>query len=160
MNRLVARIELHNGIRLSVYEASLPLVIGRDASCEICVPISRISRQHCEIYLQDDELYILDTSTNGTMVGGRRLIGEATSLQGRTDILLTNDVTITITPCAIDEFSEDRRFKTDRRYDERRRTDRRTADVSVVNFERRADGTRRVSQRRVDSRRSVAASGN
>jgi pSer/pThr/pTyr-binding forkhead associated (FHA) protein len=159
MNRLVARIELDSSISLSIYESNLPLLIGRDSSCEICVPQARVSRQHCELFLESNVLCLKDTSTNGTMVGNRRLIGESTSIQDRTDILLTNEVTIAITPYAVSECSGDRRVTPDRRQDDRRKQERRTADVSVVNFERRGDGTRRRAQRRVSTRRSIGASG-
>ena len=154
MNRLVARIEVENGISFSIYEASLPLLIGRDSSCEICVPVACVSRQHCELFLEDDALCLRDTSTNGTMVGSRRLVGQSISIQDRTDILLTGEVTITITPCPIGESSEDERIKPERRRDERRSEERRTADVSVVNFERRREEPRRSTQRRAVSRRS------
>jgi hypothetical protein len=157
MNRLVARIELHNGIKLSVYESSLPVVIGRDSDCEICIPISRISRHHCELYLEDDELHLRDTSTNGTIVAKRNLIGESVLIEGRTDVRLTKDVALAITPCDLSRAAEERRFKPDRRRHQRRQWDRRTADVSVVDFERRQDGTRRIGDRRVRPRRSASA---
>ena len=103
MNRLVARIELENGISFSVAEGSLPLLIGRGSSCGLCVPIPHISRRHCELYLENDVLCLRDMSSNGTTVGSKRLKGESISIQGRTQILIAGEARITVTPADLDE---------------------------------------------------------
>lgn len=154
MNRLVAKIELDNGVRFSVYEDSLPLLIGRDSSCDICIPISQVSRQHCELYIENDALCIRDLSTYGTMIGGRKLNGESTSIQGPTTIRVAREAMIKITPSATGDMSEDRRLILERRHANRRQRVRRTTNVTVVQFERRLESNRRSSQRRADARRS------
>jgi flagellar motor switch/type III secretory pathway protein FliN len=52
-----------------------PLVrIGRDASCHLQLPASTVSREHCEIRVEEDRLWIVDLeSTSGTWVNGYRL---------------------------------------------------------------------------------------
>ncbi len=155
MSQVIAKIEMDNGISFSVKKASLPLSMGRDRSCEICVPVSRVSRHHCELYLEDEVLCIRDISTNGTLVGSKKINRESIPLHGRTPIVLTDNAMLTITPYDENEMLADRRLDSERRAAERRRFDRRTSDVSVVQFERRRDGTRRVAQRRTESRRSA-----
>ena len=73
----LAKIELDNGISFSVNEGNLPLLIGRDHSCDLCVPRNDVSRHHCELYVENDVLFLKDTSTYGTIVGNRRLRGES-----------------------------------------------------------------------------------
>ena len=147
MNRLVAKIELDNGIIFSVKEDSLPLLIGRAASCDICVPMSRVSRRHCELFLVNDVLCIKDISSNGTTVGSRKLKGETISIQDRISILFTDESMITVTPCAMDDVSDDRRLLSDRRQNVRRQTGNRT-NVTVLDFERRRVEDRRCMNRR------------
>jgi pSer/pThr/pTyr-binding forkhead associated (FHA) protein len=156
MNRQVAKIELENGISFIINEASLPLLIGRDSSCGICVPLGHISRKHCEPFLVNDVLCLRDISTNGTTVGNRRINGESISIDGCTPVLFAGEVTIKVTPCAMGETQEDRRSDSDRRCDDRRQGERR-ATATVVDFERRRDQTRGHGERRVACRRSLAA---
>jgi serine phosphatase RsbU (regulator of sigma subunit) len=50
------------------------VVIGREEGCDIVVPVSEVSRRHCQIQLQADGVVAYDLgSTNGTYVGGQRL---------------------------------------------------------------------------------------
>ncbi len=47
------------------------MVIGRNESCEICLPITSVSRHHARILLVDEEYVVEDLgSTNGTYVNG------------------------------------------------------------------------------------------
>jgi len=49
----------------------LPLVIGRDPSVKFRIPISAVSRRHCEIFSDDGDLLVRDMgSSNGTYVNG------------------------------------------------------------------------------------------
>ena len=59
-------------------EYSVPasgLVLGRDASCDVVVAQSEVSRRHAEIMPGDDGYTIRDTSANGLYVNGERVQG-------------------------------------------------------------------------------------
>ena len=99
MGQWIAKLELGNGISFSIEEASLPLMIGRDVNCGVCVPTIHVSRQHCELYLEDEVLRLRDTSTNGTMVGNRWINQDSVSINGRTPVSVANNALITVTPC-------------------------------------------------------------
>jgi len=62
--------------------AAPTLTIGRDAGCEVVVPIDGISRRHCEL-MQREGVRLRDLgSTNGTWLNGRELQpGEEALLQ-------------------------------------------------------------------------------
>ena len=62
--------------------AAPTLTIGRDAGCDVVVPIDGISRRHCEL-MQRDGVRLRDLgSTNGTWLNGRELEpGEEALLQ-------------------------------------------------------------------------------
>ena len=147
MTQLSAKIELGNGISFSINESNLPLLIGRGHNCDIRVPQSSVSRQHCELYLKNDVLSLKDTSTNGTIVGSKRLKGESVSIDTLTTIIFAGESSITITPSTVGEVIRDKRFNLKRRENDRRQTERRT-NATVVQFERRTDETRRTTQRR------------
>jgi|TARA_Y100000310_G_C20674929_1_gene812461 pSer/pThr/pTyr-binding forkhead associated (FHA) protein len=155
MNRNVARIELDNGVSFTVSEASLPLLIGRDSSCDLRLPIRHVSRKHCELFVDNDMLFLRDISTNGTVVGDHKINGEAVSIDDSTPICLAGEVTIKVTPCAVRDQTVDRRSTSERRAGDRRQFNRRVETV-VVDFERRRDGTRRRGDRRVAARRSAS----
>lgn len=61
------------------------LVIGRDASCDVVVPTSEVSRRHALISPSNDGYVLKDTSTNGVFVNGERV--SATQTLGRGDIV-------------------------------------------------------------------------
>lgn len=49
-------------------------VIGRDESCRLRVPVPSVSRRHCEVAVEDDEVVVRDLgSSNGTFVNGQRV---------------------------------------------------------------------------------------
>ncbi len=48
-------------------------VVGRRPNCDLRIPLSSVSRQHCEINLQDNSLHFRDLgSSNGTFYNGKR----------------------------------------------------------------------------------------
>jgi len=50
-------------------------VIGRMHTCDLRIPLSSISREHCQIELRDDGLYLRDLgSSNGTYHNDRRIM--------------------------------------------------------------------------------------
>lgn len=50
------------------------IVIGRDTSCQIRVPVSAVSRQHCEVVADGARVLIRDLkSSNGTFVNRQRV---------------------------------------------------------------------------------------
>jgi len=52
----------------------LPLIIGRSNECKLRVPLASVSRQHCELVEDDDELVVRDLkSSNGTFVNRERV---------------------------------------------------------------------------------------
>ena len=49
-------------------------IIGRQTECTIRIPVSAVSRQHCELIVDEDELTIRDlNSGNGTYVNRKRI---------------------------------------------------------------------------------------
>ena len=115
----VATIELDGGISFSVNEGSLPLLIGRGSDCDICIPVSHVSRHHCELFLANGELCLKDLSSNGTLIGGRNVHNESVLLEDRTNVFFAGETKIAIVAnahvCASDANAENRRFVPDRR---------------------------------------------
>ncbi len=49
-------------------------VLGRGKDCDLRVPLLNVSREHCELVLDDDRLSLRDlTSSNGTFVNKKRV---------------------------------------------------------------------------------------
>jgi pSer/pThr/pTyr-binding forkhead associated (FHA) protein len=49
-------------------------VIGRNTECEIQIPLSMVSRRHCELILKKDKVAVRDLgSSNGTYVNNQRI---------------------------------------------------------------------------------------
>jgi pSer/pThr/pTyr-binding forkhead associated (FHA) protein len=49
-------------------------IVGRRQDCDLCVPLMVISRRHCALNMDDNELSIRDLgSSNGTFVNGERI---------------------------------------------------------------------------------------
>jgi pSer/pThr/pTyr-binding forkhead associated (FHA) protein len=61
------------------------LVFGRDASCDVVIASSEVSRRHAEIVPGDAGYVVTDSSTNGLFVNGERV--EGMQILGRADIL-------------------------------------------------------------------------
>jgi pSer/pThr/pTyr-binding forkhead associated (FHA) protein len=52
----------------------LPVVLGRGDDCKIRIPVASVSRRHCQLSLDDDELVVKDLkSSNGTYVNGEKV---------------------------------------------------------------------------------------
>lgn len=47
--------------------------IGRSATCEFMIMGQFVSREHAQLVKQDDALFLVDHSTNGTTYDGHRL---------------------------------------------------------------------------------------
>jgi predicted component of type VI protein secretion system len=55
-------------------EMSLPISIGRGDDCKLRIPLAAVSRHHCELFDDDDELSVKDLgSSNGTYVNKERV---------------------------------------------------------------------------------------
>lgn len=53
---------------------SLPIAIGRGEECKVRVPLAAVSRKHCELLEEDDELIVRDLkSSNGTYVNKEKV---------------------------------------------------------------------------------------
>lgn len=50
--------------------------IGSARECEICIDENYVSRKHAVISKRDTGYYVKDTSTNGTFLNGKRLLGD------------------------------------------------------------------------------------
>ena len=66
-----------------------PLVLGREAGCDIVVPNKDVSRRHAEIFSSPQGYVLVDSSTNGTFVNGERI--EAQRVLARADVLRVGD---------------------------------------------------------------------
>lgn len=66
-----------------------PLVIGREAGCDVVVPNKDTSRRHAEIFQSPQGYVLVDSSTNGTFVNGERV--DAQRVLTRADVLRIGD---------------------------------------------------------------------
>jgi predicted component of type VI protein secretion system len=63
-----------DGIAKDVPLRSLPVTIGRGEDCKLRIPLASVSRNHCELLIDDDELMVRDLkSSNGTFVNKDRV---------------------------------------------------------------------------------------
>jgi predicted component of type VI protein secretion system len=77
-----------------VRDYPLPLTIGRDTGNEVVLPTAGVSRQHCQIEADGDEVIVTDlNSSNGTFVNGEQ-ISRSTLSEG--DELTIGDLTLKI----------------------------------------------------------------
>lgn len=61
----------------------LPVTIGRAEDCKLRVPLAAVSRHHCELVEDDDELLIRDLkSSNGTFVNKERVVRDRELVPG------------------------------------------------------------------------------
>ena len=50
------------------------VIVGRDEAARLRIPLPSVSRKHCELSIDDDELVVKDlSSANGTYVNGARV---------------------------------------------------------------------------------------
>jgi pSer/pThr/pTyr-binding forkhead associated (FHA) protein len=66
-----------------------PIVIGREAGCDIVVPNKDVSRRHAEIFASPQGYVLVDSSTNGSFVNGDRV--EAQRVLSRADVIKIGD---------------------------------------------------------------------
>lgn len=63
-----------NGKTREIALPKLPISVGRGEECRVRIPLASVSRKHCELKIEDDELVIQDLkSSNGTFVNGERI---------------------------------------------------------------------------------------
>ncbi|MFL0801268.1 MAG: FHA domain-containing protein [Agarilytica sp.] len=70
VNSPATHIELfYQGKELSFGKADLPIRLGRDeSSCDVVVNSEVASRVHCSIEVKDNQIGLVDSSTNGTFL--------------------------------------------------------------------------------------------
>jgi hypothetical protein len=89
-SRLIAdgKVRLTAGPRATLYVGAFPVVIGREATCQIALRDAGISRQHCELQFSDGKFQLRDLgSKNGTTLGGVLMAsGGALPLDGAGEI--------------------------------------------------------------------------
>jgi pSer/pThr/pTyr-binding forkhead associated (FHA) protein len=67
-------LKLVTGEEMKFDVDSNSIVIGRSKKCDVVIPHEGVSRQHCQIELQDGEIFITDLgSTNGVLIDGVRI---------------------------------------------------------------------------------------
>jgi len=68
-----------DGSRKSFPLPSSVTVIGRRHDCDLCIPLTPVSRRHCQISLNKDTLKVRDLdSRNGTYLNGKQINNETT----------------------------------------------------------------------------------
>ncbi len=65
------------------------LLIGREAGCDVVVSSKNVSRRHAEIVATPRGYLIIDSSTNGTFVNGKRIEGQ--HVLARADVIRCGD---------------------------------------------------------------------
>jgi pSer/pThr/pTyr-binding forkhead associated (FHA) protein len=76
-------VSLTDGREFAVVGASL--IIGRDAGCDVVVTSKSVSRRHAEVLVSPKGYVLVDSSTNGSFVNGRRVSGQ--HLLARGDVI-------------------------------------------------------------------------
>ena len=72
MDAISVRIASIAGQELRNFGANTSkIVVGRDSTCDICLPDTSVSRQHTILRLSADAVLLEDTSANGTLVDGQ-----------------------------------------------------------------------------------------
>ena len=63
-----------NGSSQEIVLRKSRLVVGREAGCELRIPLPSVSRQHCEFVIEDGSITVRDMgSSNGTFVNQERV---------------------------------------------------------------------------------------
>ena len=70
INSAATHIDIfYKGEELTFSKEELPIILGRDEdSCQIVVNTNVVSRHHCSIEVQDNQIGLSDNSTNGTFL--------------------------------------------------------------------------------------------
>jgi pSer/pThr/pTyr-binding forkhead associated (FHA) protein len=71
------------------YRVGATLAIGREAACDIVLSGRSVSRRHAEVVPSPRGYVVVDHSTNGTLVNGKRVEGQ--QLLGRGDVIRCGD---------------------------------------------------------------------
>lgn len=71
------------------YPVRQSLVIGRDAGCDVVLTSRSVSRRHAEIVVSPLGYVLVDSSTNGTLVNGKRVEGQQVLARG--DVIRCGD---------------------------------------------------------------------
>lgn len=97
-------MEMHvcdrNGTRLKAFALGdkAEVLIGRDDSCDVQIRSSTVSREHCTIEVDGEELILRDLgSTAGTYVNGRKV----------DRVRLEDGIEITVGPAVLKFFEAD-----------------------------------------------------
>lgn len=68
-------LKLLNGEQIEQTVESNTIIIGRSAKCDIVVPHEGMSRHHCQINLENGEVFITDLgSTNGVLIDDKKIV--------------------------------------------------------------------------------------
>jgi pilus assembly protein CpaF len=70
------------------HDAGLPLWIGREPECEVCVQDHHVSRRHAVLSFEPECIRVRDTSSNGTLAGGRLVKADEAIIEYGSPILL------------------------------------------------------------------------
>ena len=104
----VIKLRLSHGTRALVLDpSSHGIVLGRDASCDICVEDRGASRQHARIERRRDKYFLVDQSTNGTFVV---FAGEGELVLRREEVMLRGSGSVAFGHSVEDAGSEIVRF--------------------------------------------------
>jgi pSer/pThr/pTyr-binding forkhead associated (FHA) protein len=60
------------------------ITIGRDAACDVVIAVTEVSRRHARIESAPGGYLLVDTSTNGVLLNGERISGQASLGRGDT----------------------------------------------------------------------------
>lgn len=76
-----------DGTRRDFPIAKSPVIVGRTNSCDLRIPLSSVSRQHCELRLEGQSIQLRDLgSSNGTFHNSTRI--QETTVQAGDEILI------------------------------------------------------------------------
>jgi pSer/pThr/pTyr-binding forkhead associated (FHA) protein len=63
------------GVRKSFSLNGPTMTLGRQPDCDVQVPLAKISRQHCQLQVNENKIFLRDMkSANGTYVNGEKII--------------------------------------------------------------------------------------
>ena len=83
-----------DGTRVDFRVRDRRCVIGRDTDADLRIPVGTVSRQHCEVRIDDDEPVVRDLgSSNGTFLNGKRV---TESVIDAGDLLRVGPTTFTV----------------------------------------------------------------